>query len=110
MKLLRRLLGLGKKKDETERTTFECDACGETFASKTVLQKHAEDAHTSTEEVEMDGGADDAVDYDALAKEHTIAELKEKVEEDDLDLKELLKAEKANKDRKTMKSWIEDRL
>lgn len=109
MKLLRRLLGLGKK-EETESATFECDSCGETFASKTVLEKHAADAHSSTETVEVEDGADEGVDYDALAKEHTIKELKQKVEEDDLDLRKLLKAEKANKDRKTLKSWIEDQL
>lgn len=40
----------------------------------------------------------------------TIAEVKQEVEERDLDLAELLEAEKANKDRKTLKSWLEERM
>jgi hypothetical protein len=47
--------------------------------------------------------------YEDIA-EQTIAEIKEQVEEEDLDLAKLLEAEKNNKDRKTLKSWLEGRI
>jgi hypothetical protein len=40
----------------------------------------------------------------------TISEIKEEVEENDLDLEKLLEVEKDNKDRKTLKNWLEDRM
>jgi DNA-directed RNA polymerase subunit A" len=39
-----------------------------------------------------------------------IAEIKDYVGENDVDLETLLEAERENKDRKTLKSWIEDRM
>ncbi len=52
---------------------------------------------------------DDAVDYDEVVK-GTIPEVKHEVMENDLDLEEVLVAEKNNKDRVTLKDWIEDQL
>ena len=51
----------------------------------------------------------DTIDYDDLS-EKTISQIKEEVEEKDIDLEKLLETEKQNKDRKTLKSWLEDRI
>lgn len=59
---------------------------------------------TAPEEVELE-----APDYDDIVS-GTIDEVKETVEGRDLDLEDLLTAEKANKDRKTLKAWIEERM
>ncbi len=50
----------------------------------------------------------DDVDYDELV-EGTIDEVKDAVESRDLDPELVLEAEKENKDRKTLKQWLEDR-
>jgi len=62
------------------------------------------DTSTSQEEVELE-----APDYEDIVS-GTIDEVKEAVDGRELALDELLEAEKANKDRKTMKAWIEDRM
>ncbi len=49
------------------------------------------------------------VDYEELVQE-TIADIKERVEENDLDLEKVLEAEQANKDRTTLVSWLEERI
>ncbi len=51
------------------------------------------------------------IDYDELAKMN-ISEIKKLVEDniDEVDLEELLEKEKENKDRKTMKKWIEKQI
>lgn len=51
----------------------------------------------------------DNIDYDDLS-DKTISQIKETVEEEDVDLQKLLDTEKQNKDRKTLKSWLENRL
>jgi zona occludens toxin (predicted ATPase) len=48
-------------------------------------------------------------DYEGLS-EKTIDEIKETVKEEDLDLRKLLKAEKNNKDRKTLKEWLNKKI
>lgn len=48
-------------------------------------------------------------DYQELS-DKTISEIKDEVEENDLDLEKLLEVEKDNKDRKTLKNWLEDRM
>ncbi len=48
-------------------------------------------------------------DYEDLS-EKTIDEIKETVKEEDLDLRKLLKAEKNNKDRKTLKEWLNTKI
>lgn len=48
-------------------------------------------------------------DYEDLS-EKTIDAIKETVKEEDLDLRKLLKAEKNNKDRKTLKEWLNNKI
>ncbi len=47
------------------------------------------------------------VDYEEVV-EGTVAEVKEKVEEEDLDPEQVLEAEKEKKDRKTLKQFLKD--
>lgn len=50
------------------------------------------------------------VDYEELV-DKTISEIKEQIKSmDEPDLEKLLEAEKSNKDRKTLKSWIEEKI
>ncbi|MDY6769435.1 MAG: hypothetical protein SVU88_00515 [Candidatus Nanohaloarchaea archaeon] len=49
------------------------------------------------------------VDYEELV-EGTVDEVKERVEDDDIDATEVLAAEKANKDRVTLVEWLEERV
>lgn len=51
----------------------------------------------------------DNIDYDELS-DRTIKEIKQEVEDSNVDLEKLLEAEKENKDRVTLKDWINDRL
>lgn len=51
----------------------------------------------------------DSIDYEELS-DKTIKEIKQDVEDRDVDLEKLLEAEKENKDRVTLKDWINDRL
>lgn len=51
----------------------------------------------------------DLVDYAELASEN-IADIKEAVAEQDLHLDELLEAERENKDRQTLVTWLEERI
>ncbi|MDY6771683.1 MAG: C2H2-type zinc finger protein [Candidatus Nanohaloarchaea archaeon] len=48
-------------------------------------------------------------DYEEISQK-TIAEIKEMVDEEDLDLQKLLNVEKGNKDRKTLKKWLRNRI
>lgn len=48
-----------------------------------------------------------SVDYEEVV-EGTVAEVKEEVEEEDLDPEKVLEAEKENKDRKTLKQFLQD--
>lgn len=76
---------------------------------KRMAEKEAEEeAEAEADETEEDGESSD-VDYEELA-EMTIKEIKQYVDEHDVDLEQLLSAEKENKDRKTLKSWIEDSM
>ncbi|MFB6265491.1 MAG: hypothetical protein ABEI07_00220 [Candidatus Nanohaloarchaea archaeon] len=49
------------------------------------------------------------VDYEDVVS-GTIDEVKEQVDEKDLDMKKLLEAEKSNKDRVTLVEWIQERM
>lgn len=51
----------------------------------------------------------DNIDYDELS-DRTIKEIKQEVEDSNVDLEKLLEAEKENKDRVTLKDWIDERL
>lgn len=48
------------------------------------------------------------VDYEEIV-EGTVSEVKDAVKEDDVDPEKVLEAEKENKDRKTLKEFLEDR-
>ncbi|MDY6771037.1 MAG: hypothetical protein SV186_03715 [Candidatus Nanohaloarchaea archaeon] len=65
------------------------------------------------EEDEFDTGAGVAEipdqDYDEVV-EGTVDEVKDRVREEELDPALVLQAEKENKDRKTLKDWLQDRL
>ncbi|MDY6770359.1 MAG: DNA-directed RNA polymerase subunit A'' [Candidatus Nanohaloarchaea archaeon] len=68
-----------------------------------------EEAEAAEEESEDEEADEAEVDYEDLV-DRTIADIKQYAEEHELDMEQLLEAEKANKDRKTLKSWIEDQL
>ncbi len=82
-----------KVQKELEKTDFEPQRY------KTGDEFEAEKEEISIEEP----------DYEEIV-EGTVQEVKEKVEDTDLDLEKLLEAEKSNKDRKTLKDWIENRI
>lgn len=87
----------------------ECEHCGhkkqETEPVEPVTASVEQD--TEDETVTQDTSS---VDYDALVQDHTIAEIKDRVDEDDLDLEEVLAAEKRHDDRVTLKDWLEERI
>ncbi|MDY6771654.1 MAG: hypothetical protein SV186_06925 [Candidatus Nanohaloarchaea archaeon] len=106
MKFLKRLLGLGGGEDRGQDDgSFECDACGKEFETEAELRIHEHEHEVETSEET----SEPAVDYDELVS-HTIKEIKSKVEDMDVDYEKLLEAEKANKDRKTLKQWINKKL
>ncbi len=78
---------------EEEDTEDEADSDDEEEAS--------EDADESASEAETE--------YDALVQEN-ISEIKDAVEEQDLDPAKVLDAEKENKDRTTLVDWLESRV
>ncbi len=51
----------------------------------------------------------DETEYDDLV-DGTVEEVKERVDDDDLDPEKVLEAEKEGKDRKTLKEWLESRM
>lgn len=51
----------------------------------------------------------DDIDYEELA-DNTISDVKDEVEGRDIDFQKLLEAEKNNKDRKTLKEWLQSRI
>jgi hypothetical protein len=51
----------------------------------------------------------DDIDYDEVV-EGTVDEVKDRVEDDDLDPEKVLDAEKDGKDRKTLKEWLDSRM
>jgi hypothetical protein len=118
MKFLKRLLGLGGKDDKQEKDSFHCGKCDKDFDTEAELKihkhKHKNEAKGTTKGKDKTSSSKEtkksSVDYDELAT-HTIKEVKSRVKGmDDVDYEELLQAEKDNKDRKTMKSWLKDRM
>ncbi|MFB6198083.1 MAG: hypothetical protein ABEI52_07435 [Halobacteriaceae archaeon] len=78
------------------------------------LEKHDfEPSDYKEEEEEFPEDEESAVelefDYDEVV-EGTVDEVKDKVRDEDLDLAKVLEAEKENKDRKTLKEWLESRM
>lgn len=86
----------------------EPDADEETLDD--VDAEDLEEEPAGTEAPEDSGGPDEQaeVDYDEVVG-GTVDEVKEAVEEDDLDPAKVLEAERDGKDRVTLTSWLEDR-
>lgn len=76
-----------------------------------VLEAEQEGKDRSTLVSWLEGRADaaDLVDYEDLVRAN-IDEIKERVEEDDLDPERVIEAEQDNKDRKTLVEWLEERM
>ncbi len=118
MKFLKRLLGLGGKDDKQEKDSFSCGTCGGDFETEAELKIHKhkhknEEKGTKKDTKDTTSSSKTTktkVDYEELAT-HTIKEIKARVKDmDDVNYEKLLKAEEDNKDRKTMKSWLKDRM
>jgi len=78
--------------------------------SKADDEEPVEEASDDEEEqMDVDQEDDDAVDYENLTN-RTIKEIKSAADDMGLDYRELLEAERENKDRKTLKQWIEGKL
>lgn len=85
------------------------DAEAELDASEAEDDEADEEA-SQDEEDQMDVDQDDEeVDYENLTNK-TIKEIKSVADDMGLDYRELLEAERENKDRKTLKQWIEGKL
>lgn len=84
----------------------ECPHCGH---EKDGIDEPATDSSKADTADVSEVEADDDTDYEGVVQ-GTIPEVKEAVQNRDLDLVEVLKAEKENKDRVTLKDWLEDRL
>lgn len=67
------------------------------------------EAVEEAEEALEDEASGEEIDYEELS-DLTISEIKERSEGLDLDYQRLLEAEKANKDRKTLKEWLERKI
>lgn len=78
-------------------------------ARREAEEAAAEEAEEDAEEASTADGDAGEVDYEDLATE-TIKDIKAFVRDHDVDMERLLEVEEENKDRKTMKSWLEDRL
>jgi len=80
-------------------------------APDSVIEKIEEKREQLREEKEAKMAEQEAanVDYEELVDEN-ISDIKEFVAENEVDLERLLEAEVEHKDRKTLKSWIEERL
>ncbi len=74
-------------------------------AGETAADESSEDADGSGD----DADASDDIDYDDVVS-GTIAEIKEAIEEQELDVAKVLAAEQENKDRVTLVDWLEGRL
>lgn len=101
----------------------ECPHCGHQKGEKVEEPDHPEELEEADddegdqepetpdqpEEPEPVESDDDAVDYEEVVQ-GTIPEVKHEINENDLDLEKVLKAEMENKDRVTLKDWLEDQL
>lgn len=98
----------------------ECPHCGHQKGEPVEDEETAEDDAEATSDdttAESDASPDtDAqpapavdVDYDAVVQ-GTITEVKERMEDDNLNPQQVLEAEKANKNRVTLKDWLEEQF
>lgn len=77
-------------------------------ATEDGLKAFTAEQPTESKSTSESSGSSEDVDYESVV-EGTVAEVKEAVKEDDLDAEKVLEAEKDNKDRKTLKEFLEDR-
>lgn len=95
--------------DDTEEDEAETEEETETEAEdKEEATEETSDADEDEEEIMTEVDTAD-IDYDELVDE-TISYIKDLSDETDLDYEKLLEAEKANKNRKTLISWLETRV
>lgn len=71
-------------------------------------EKEAEKIEEEVPEEEEEAPREE-IDYQELSKQN-ISDIKEKAEELDLDYQKLLEVERENKDRKTLKGWLEEKI
>lgn len=96
----------------------ECDECGEprikvVRKGKRPYTMCIDHTCSTKDEWGIDpstiGGSEDEVNYQKLSN-LKISKIKEKAKELDLDHEKLLEAEKENKDRKTLKKWLKNKI
>lgn len=86
-----------------EEAEIETGAEAEKEEEPEEAGKEEEEAEEEVEEEEEE------IDYESLSDE-TISDIKDKAKELELDYQKLLEAEKENKDRKTLKQWLENKI
>lgn len=93
------------------RDQIACPACGgsvDLYADECPYCGHKKgDTPPGTDQTSEPDDDADAVDYEELAQD-TIASIKDRFEEEQIDLDRLLEVEKQNKNRKTLIAWIEE--
>lgn len=95
--------------EEQEEADLEEDAQEELAEDVAEEELDEEDVHGETAQpTEDDATEETAADYEDVVS-GTVDDVKTAVEEQDLDAAEVLAAEKANKDRITLKDWLERR-
>ncbi|MDY6789337.1 MAG: 50S ribosomal protein L24 [Candidatus Nanohaloarchaea archaeon] len=94
-----------------EREETEGSEESEESGSEEVKEVEEAEESGGGEEVsdEDDRSSEEDVDYQQLAG-RKISDIKEKVQEENADPEKMLEAEKSNKDRKTLKEWLEKRI
>lgn len=81
---------------------------GKRLEKYSVSEEEQEDIRVDAEESPDEEEAEQEVDYDSVV-DGTIDEVKEAVEERDLDVEQVLEAEESGKDRVTLKEWLQSR-
>lgn len=107
-----------EEKEEVLQQDEESEMMEQMQQNDTTEEEETDESEEETEESEAEekeetnekGEETRDTDYDELA-DNTISDIKEKLEEiENPDYEAVLEAEKENKDRKTMKQWLENRV
>lgn len=98
------LIGLVVVWIESDELKMQRQMDEQDFEPDTFKEQGQEFAGETSSEIEIED-----VDYDTVV-EGTVDEVKDEVEQRDLDPKDVLEAEIENKDRKTLKEWLESRI
>lgn len=91
-----------RKGEPVEDMEDEADETPETGAE-------VDDSMPASQPATASADVDSDVDYEAVVQ-GTIPEVKHQMMEDDLDPQRVMEAEKANKDRVTLKDWLQEQL